>query len=161
MRLANARRPISAARLRDSIANGLAYTLMRRAVERQVIVPASAVIGATASVAAVSVIVPTCNRPDDLRRCLTALQAQASLCPIEVIVIDNRPGPASPTPAVVRGFPGIRLVEEPKPGLSYARNAGFAVAGNALNDSGAVVTALVFVYLGPFITLLALKDAPA
>jgi hypothetical protein len=28
--------------------------------------------------------------------------------------------------------------------------------GNALNDSGAVVTALVFVYLGPFLTLLAL-----
>jgi hypothetical protein len=29
--------------------------------------------------------------------------------------------------------------------------------GNALNDSGAVVTALVFVYLGPFLTLLALE----
>ena len=30
------------------------------------------------------------------------------------------------------------------------------LAGNVLNDSGAVVTALVFVYLGPFLTLLAL-----
>lgn len=32
------------------------------------------------------------------------------------------------------------------------------VAGNFLNDSGAVVTALVFVYLGPFLTLLALEQ---
>jgi hypothetical protein len=30
------------------------------------------------------------------------------------------------------------------------------LAGNFLNDSGAVVTALVFVYLGPFVTMLAL-----
>jgi len=30
------------------------------------------------------------------------------------------------------------------------------IVGNFLNDSGAVVTALVFVYLGPFLTLLAL-----
>ena len=30
------------------------------------------------------------------------------------------------------------------------------IIGNALNDSGVVVTALVFVYVGPFITLLAL-----
>src|SRR5581483_4847579 len=29
--------------------------------------------------------------------------------------------------------------------------------GNLLNDSGAVVTALVFVYMGPFLTLLALE----
>jgi hypothetical protein len=34
------------------------------------------------------------------------------------------------------------------------------LAGNVLNDSGAVVTALVFVYMGPFITLLALREAP-
>lgn len=32
------------------------------------------------------------------------------------------------------------------------------LAGNFLNDSGAVVTALVFVYLGPFLTLLAVQS---
>lgn len=32
------------------------------------------------------------------------------------------------------------------------------LAGNILNDSGAVVTALVFVYVGPFMTLLAIDD---
>jgi hypothetical protein len=37
-----------------------------------------------------------------------------------------------------------------------------SILGNLLNDSGVVVTALVFVYLGPFITLLALDyDEPA
>lgn len=38
------------------------------------------------------------------------------------------------------------------------------LAGNLLNDSGAVVTALVFVYIGPFLTLLALAredDTPS
>ena len=37
-----------------------------------------------------------------------------------------------------------------------------SIIGNLLNDSGVVVTALVFVYLGPFITLLAIDhDEPA
>jgi hypothetical protein len=35
------------------------------------------------------------------------------------------------------------------------------LAGNFLNDSGAVVTALVFVYIGPFMTLLALEQERA
>ena len=39
---------------------------------------------------------------------------------------------------------------------------GVGIIGNALNDSGVVVTALVFVYVGPFLTLLALEgDRPA
>lgn len=122
--IGNAHRSISATRLRDSIANGLAYTLMRRALEREMAGEARSL---SADVA-VSVVIPTCNRPEDLRRCLTALQTQATVRPLEVVVIDNRPGPASPTPAVVREFPGVRFIEESKPGLSYARNAGFAAA---------------------------------
>ncbi len=122
--IGNARGPISATRLRDSIANGLAYTLMRRAVERNLSADAPVLSASTA----VSVVIPTCNRPDDLRRCLAALQKQATTRPTEVIVVDNRPCPGSPTPAVVREFPDVRFLEEPRPGLSYARNAGFAAA---------------------------------
>lgn len=123
--IANARGPISATRLRDAIANALAYALMRRGVERQVQVDLPAPLSAAVSV---SIVLPTCNRPDDLRRCLAALAGQRTDRPMEVVVIDNRPGPASPTPAVIREFKDVRLIEEPRPGLSYARNAGFAAA---------------------------------
>jgi glycosyltransferase involved in cell wall biosynthesis len=123
--IGNARGPISATRLRDAIANGLSYALMRRTVERQMQVEPPAPLDSDVRV---SIVLPTCNRPDDLRRCLTAVHAQQALRPLEVVVIDNRPGPASPTPAVVREFDGVRLIEEPRPGLSYARNAGFAAA---------------------------------
>lgn len=117
--------PISAARLRDAIANALAYTFMKRAAERQLPAEPPPVLRADVPV---SIVIPTCNRPDDLRRCLAALDDQRASRRVEVIVIDNRPGPASPTPAVAREFVNVLLIEERKPGLSYARNAGFAAA---------------------------------
>lgn len=123
--ISNAHGPISAARLRDAIANGLAYVLMRRAVERQIDVGPAPRLNPDTSV---SIVLPTCNRPDDLRRCLAALRAQRTDRRMEIVVIDNRPGPASPTPAVVREFDDVVLIEEARPGLSYARNAGFAAA---------------------------------
>jgi GT2 family glycosyltransferase len=149
--IGNAHRPISATRLRDSIANGLAYTLIRRAMERELPVADAPSLPADVSV---SVVIPTCNRPDDLRRCLTALQAQAARRRLEVIVIDNRPGPASPTPAVVREFPGVRFIEESKPGLSYARNAGFAAATGdifiAIDDDVTVPAGWMECLVAPF-----------
>jgi GT2 family glycosyltransferase len=121
----NSHGPISATRLRDAIANGLGYSLMRRAVERQVEAEPGYSYDPHTSV---SIVLPTCNRPDDLRRCLAALRRQRTGRRMEIVVIDNRPGPASPTPAVVREFDDVCLIEEPRPGLSYARNAGFAAA---------------------------------
>ena len=123
--IGNSHAPISATRLRDAIANGMAYTLMRRAVERQLSAEVPVMLPQDVGV---SIVIPTCNRPDDLRRCLAALEEQRGDRPVEIIVVDNRPGPSSPTPAVVGAFAGIRLLEETKPGLSYARNAGFAAA---------------------------------
>src|SRR5436190_23773991 len=73
--IGNAHRPISATRLRDSIANGLAYTLMRRAMEQELPVAEAAWLSGDV---AVSVVIPTCNRPEDLRRCLAAVQNQAT-----------------------------------------------------------------------------------
>jgi GT2 family glycosyltransferase len=121
----NAHHPISVTRLRDAIANGTVFALLRRAMDREISIDSAPALPADT---AVSVVIPTCNRPDDLRRCLTALQTETAGRPVEVIVVDNRPGPASPTPAVVREFPAVRFIEETKPGLSYARNAGFAAA---------------------------------
>jgi len=123
--IANARQPISAIRLREAIGNGLSYHLMRRALEKQLALDR---VSRLLPQVPVSIVIPTCNRPDDLRRCLDALHRERPIRPREIVVVDNRPGPASPTPAVVRDFPDVRLVEEPKPGLSYARNCGFAAA---------------------------------
>ncbi len=76
---------------------------------------------------AVSVVVATLDRPDDLRICLTALTAQRYDGPLEIVVVDNAPG-SGLTPPVVAGFPGVRLVAESRRGLSYARNAGLRAA---------------------------------
>ena len=118
----NACGPISATRLRDVIAQRLAFALMRRAVDQpsnpQPLPPE----------VRVSIVIPTCNRPDDLRTCLAALQRERGSREVEIVVVDNRPGSASPTRAVAAEFPGIVFLEEARPGLSYARNAGFAAA---------------------------------
>jgi GT2 family glycosyltransferase len=119
---------ISVTTLRDAIADRLAGEVMRRAFRRQ--------LEARADVlppdVRVSIVVPTCGRPDELRRCLTALRRQRTSRAVEIIVVDNRPGPGSQTPAVVRECPGVVLCVEPRAGLSYARNAGFAVASGEI-----------------------------
>lgn len=147
----NCHGPISAARLRDAIADGLAYVLMRRAVDRQVAVEPAPPLNPHTPV---SIVLPTCNRPDDLRRCLAALRAQRTERRMEIVVIDNRPGPASPTPAVVREFDDVCLIEEPRPGLSYARNAGFAAATGdiliAIDDDVTVPDGWLERLLAPF-----------
>jgi GT2 family glycosyltransferase len=123
--IANAHGPISTSRLRDAIANGLAYALMRSDMAKRL-------GGDTPSSAApplpVSIVIPTCGRPEDLRRCLNSVAAQRTTRRVETIVVDNRPSADSPTRAVAREFPWATLIDEPRPGLSYARNAGFAAA---------------------------------
>jgi hypothetical protein len=73
--------------------------------------------------ARVSIVVPSnFARPGQLRRCvkqLTALDHPG----YEVIVVDNRRG--NPAPADI---PGARVVREPHPGISAARNRGVAAA---------------------------------
>jgi O-antigen biosynthesis protein len=79
----------------------------------------------------VSIVVATCDRPDDLHNCLASLSGQVSPRPIELIVVDNRPE-SGVTPAVVACYPGVKLVSEPRPGLSYARNAGFSASSGQI-----------------------------
>jgi O-antigen biosynthesis protein len=121
----NARGPISVTRLRDAITSNLAYPLMQHAVARQL--QPSAPPPALDDAVTVSIVIATCGRPDDLRRCLMAVQAQALRRRVEVVVVDNRPGETA-TPQVAREFPNVVLIEEGRAGLSYARNAGFSAA---------------------------------
>lgn len=74
----------------------------------------------------VSVAICTRNRPEQLRRCLDSLRAldpppETLAAGFEILVIDNAP-PDDATRRIVEGFPGIRYVLEPKPGLNFARN---------------------------------------
>ena len=91
------------------------------------------------SLARASVVVPTnVARPGQLRRCLKSL-AELDHPDYEVIVVDNRPDGAPP--AGIEGE-GARVVREPVPGISAARNRGVSVATGeiiAFTDDDVVV----------------------
>jgi GT2 family glycosyltransferase len=70
-----------------------------------------------------SVVVPTnFARPAELRRCLRSL-AELDHPDYEVIVVDNRAADAP-----IAELDGVRVVREPRPGISAARNRGVSVA---------------------------------
>lgn len=119
--IANNEQPVSAERLREAIDAQLPD---RRAAapERQAMLPGDV---------PVSVVVATYDRPDGLRACLRNLLAQQSPRPIEIVVVDNHPA-SGVTPPVVAEFAGVVLVREPRQGLAYARNAGFAASSGAI-----------------------------
>jgi GT2 family glycosyltransferase len=78
----------------------------------------------------ISVIIPTYNRPERLRRCLDAL-CETTYPPdrFEVVVVDD--GSREPVDAVVdavRDRLDVRLVRQANAGPASARNAGAAVA---------------------------------
>jgi GT2 family glycosyltransferase len=79
--------------------------------------------GDAPKLARASVVVPSIlARPAQLRRCVERL-AELDHPDYEVIVVDNRPG--DPPPADIEG---ARVVREPHPGISAARNRGIATA---------------------------------
>jgi GT2 family glycosyltransferase len=73
-----------------------------------------------------SVVVCTRDRPDDLACCLPGLQALAAQGH-EVIIVDNCPSDDR-TARLVAGYPMIRYLYEPRPGLDVARNCGLLAA---------------------------------
>jgi GT2 family glycosyltransferase len=93
--------------------------------------------GPARPLARASVVVPTnMARPDELRRCVKAL-GELDHPDYEVIVVDNRP-----LDAPVAEIEGARVVREPRPGISAARNRGVAVATGeivAFTDDDVVV----------------------
>jgi glycosyltransferase involved in cell wall biosynthesis len=79
----------------------------------------------------ISVVVATFDRPHELRICLRHLLAQKTSHPVEIIVVDNHPA-SGLTPPAMAEFPGVVLVNEPRQGLAYARNAGFLASHGAV-----------------------------
>jgi len=85
----------------------------------------------TAPLPSISVVVPTMlQRPEELARCLGALLHQ-EIPPAEVLVVDNRAAGSSDD--VCAGVPEladprVRLLRQPVPGISAARNCGVTAA---------------------------------
>jgi GT2 family glycosyltransferase len=122
---------ISAAELERELRRRLGPAWSRERVPEREPVPAAAL-------PRTSVVVPTAlSRVDQLGRCVRALLA-LDHPDFEIIVVDNRPAGASPAPEL----PGARVVREPRPGISAARNRGLATATGeivAFTDDDVVV----------------------
>ena len=75
----------------------------------------------------ISVVIPHLNEPDDLRRCLAALDAQREAdISYEVIVVDN--GSKSLPSEICAAFKDTRLEQEAAPGPGPARSRGASLA---------------------------------
>ncbi|MGV3518650.1 glycosyltransferase [Luteitalea sp.] len=70
---------------------------------------------------AISVIICAWNEQDTLADCLRSVLAQTR-APDEIIVVDN--ASTDRTGDVARGFAGVHVIEEPRKGLTRARDAG-------------------------------------
>ncbi|HTA98323.1 MAG TPA: glycosyltransferase [Solirubrobacteraceae bacterium] len=82
----------------------------------------------------VSVVIATCADAKTAVRCVEAIQSAAS-GPYEVIVVENRPAHSTVKRALDEHFGDdrrVRYVEERRPGLACARNAGLRVAQGEL-----------------------------
>ena len=130
--------PVSGHRLDDScdqrIRSQLAARIRAHRAADEALDPSTGVICTTRArrgsprMPSISVVVPTCNRLTTLVPCLDAI-LRSSVTPDEVIVVENRPaGSAVAAELAARhgGDPRVRYVEEPRAGVSWARNRGLA-----------------------------------
>jgi GT2 family glycosyltransferase len=102
---------------------------LRRAVAEQSETGAELAPALAHDGAAISIVVCTHERPDDLERCLEALAPMAA-AGHEVLVVDNAPR-SGRTAAVAARFP-FRYLIEPRQGLDHARNCGLLAASHAI-----------------------------
>lgn len=72
-----------------------------------------------------TIVIPVFNEQNHLKACLSAIAAQTVL-PDEVIVVDNNSTDNSV--ALAKQFPFVRLLNEKKQGVLYAKNRGFSAA---------------------------------
>jgi|GEM_PF-238888 len=70
----------------------------------------------------VSIVIPVYNEADSLASCLRAIAAQITN-PLEVIVVDNNS--TDDSAAIAKAFDFVKVIQEPKQGVVYARDCGF------------------------------------
>ncbi len=140
--------PLAAHRWRPLDQRGEPLPLLRAALAELDNIASATGEPTAVGASAISVVVPTRNRPDALAACLESLAALQDR-PLEIIVVDNAPaegGAPSATRDLVEKFSQretsgtrtrretsgararIRYVAEPRRGSSAARNAGVAAS---------------------------------
>jgi glycosyltransferase involved in cell wall biosynthesis len=79
-----------------------------------------------------SFVVPAYNEEAYLPDCLESIlkQTEGMGDAVEIIVVNN--ASTDRTRAVALGYPGVRVVDEPRKGLTFARQAGFAASKGEL-----------------------------
>jgi glycosyltransferase involved in cell wall biosynthesis len=82
-----------------------------------------------------SFVVPAYNEEAYLPACLTSILAQtrdlpANTAEVEIIVVNN--ASTDRTREVALSYPGVTVVDEPRKGLTFARQAGFAASSGEL-----------------------------
>src|ERR1700678_1258174 len=75
-----------------------------------------------------SFVIPAYNEETYLPACLESILAQTQGMgdSVEIIVVNN--ASSDRTREVALGFPGVQVVDEPRKGLTFARQAGFAAS---------------------------------
>ncbi len=77
-----------------------------------------------------SIVIPVHNEESHIKACLDAISVQ-DRPPLEVIVVNNNC--TDSTVALAAEYPFVRIVNESRPGIAHARNAGFnAVKGEII-----------------------------
>jgi glycosyltransferase involved in cell wall biosynthesis len=83
-----------------------------------------------------SFVIPAFNEERYLSGCLESILSQTRALPnsgkdlVEIIVVNN--ASTDNTSQVALGYPGVRVVDEPRKGLTCARQAGFAASSGSL-----------------------------
>src|ERR1700759_4665111 len=79
-----------------------------------------------------SFVVPAYNEEAYLPECLKSIRLQTQNLgdDVEIIVVNN--ASTDRTSEVALQYPGVRVVDEPRKGLTFAREAGFAASSGAL-----------------------------
>jgi GT2 family glycosyltransferase len=102
-----------------------------------------------------TIIIPTCNRPADLERCLRALQPQLQQHPCEVIVSDDSRDDRTQK-LLAAEFPSVKLAFGPRCGPGANRNAGARLASGEwlifIDDDVIPSSGFVSAYLSAFET---------
>lgn len=104
----------------------------------------------------VSIIVGTFDRPNELRNCLLGLTSQETDRSVEIIVVDNHPI-SQLTPPIVSEFPNVKLINETRQGVAYARNAGIVASSGEIivtvDDDVTVPPGWLEKLLAPFVRM--------
>jgi glycosyltransferase involved in cell wall biosynthesis len=123
---------MAATRSGESLSVEAISALIRDNEAREENTTSSTVSEADVSLPSLTFAICTRNRQDVLGRCLERIvKLDRHGFAVEVLVIDNAPTDDR-NERIVAGFPGVRCVREPRPGLSFARNRAISEARNEL-----------------------------